>query len=117
MVIDDEVGLWQQAGEVVRLDVDQGDAIEPLHLFGREHFDLQVEQLEHPEVFRTADAVETADDGGLSGAAEDVAKREAARDGVRVRVVVEQDQDAVGVREVALILLNLSAGSPTAQAP
>ena len=69
--------------------------------------DLEVEQLQHPQVFRTADAVHAADDRRLARAAQDVAQREAAGDGVGIGVVVQQDQDAIGVREVALVLLDL----------
>ena len=54
MVIDDEIDVRQQAREVVRLHVHQRDAIEALDLLRGEHLDLQIEQLEHPQVLRPA---------------------------------------------------------------
>ena len=44
-----------------------------------------------------------------------VAQRQAAGQRVGVRVVVQQDQDAVGVGEVALVLLHARAGHRAAQ--
>ena len=59
-------------------------------------------------------ALHGADDGGRFGALEDVSQREAARHGVGVRVVVQHDQHAVGVAEVALVLLHAGAGQGAA---
>ena len=48
---------------------------------------------------------------GRLRAAEHVAQREAARHRVGIRIVVQQDQDAIGVAEVALVLLHARRAS------
>ena len=115
VVIDDEIDLRQQAREVMRLHVHQRDAIEALDLLRGQHLDLQVEQLQHPQVLRPADAVHAADDGRLTRAAQQVAQRQAAGDRVGIGIVVQQDQDAIGVRQIALILLDLLPGHRASQ--
>jgi hypothetical protein len=56
-----------------------------------------------------------ADDRRGLGAAQDVAQRQAAGHRVGVRVVVQQDQHAVGVAEVALVLLHAGPGQRPAE--
>ena len=51
-------------------------------------------------------ALHRADDRRRLRAAQDVPQREAARHRVRIRIVVQHDQDALGVAEVALVLLH-----------
>ena len=60
MVVDDQVDARQQAVEVVRLDVDGGDAVEAGELVGRDRFDLDVEQVGHPHVLGPRDALQGA---------------------------------------------------------
>ena len=86
-----------------------------LHLLRRQHLDLQVEQLQHPQVLRPAHAEQAADDGRLTRAAQQIAQRQAAGDRVRVRIVVQHDQHAIRVREIPLILLDLLAGHRASQ--
>ena len=75
----------------------------------RDRLDVDVEQVDHPQVFRPRDALDRADDRRRLGAAQDVAQRQAAGHGVGVRIVVQQDQHAIGVAEVALVLLDARA--------
>ena len=69
VVIDDQIDVRQQAREIVRLHVDQRDAIEALDLLRRQHLDLQIEELQHPQVLRARHAIHAADDRGLPRAA------------------------------------------------
>ena len=55
-----------------------------------------------------------ADDGRRLRAAQDVAQGEAAGHGIGVRIVVQHDQHAIGVAEVALILLHARPGERSA---
>ena len=109
MMIDDEVDAVEQAAEVVRLDVDRGDAVELLERGRRDRLDVDVEQVGHPQVLRPRHALHGADDGRRLGAAQQVAQREAAGQRVGIGIVVQQDQHAIGVGEVALVLLHARA--------
>ena len=115
MVVDDQVGAIEQAAEVVRLHVDRRDAVEASKRRGRDLLDLDVEHVRHPQVLRPRHALHRADDRGRLGAAQQVAQRQAAGQRVRVGIVVEQDQDAVGVGEIPLVLLHAGAGHRSAQ--
>ena len=115
VVIDDQVHARQQAAEVVRLDVDRGDAIEGAELVRRQRLDLDVQQVGHPQVLGPRHALQRADDGGGARAAQHVPEREAGGHRVGVRLVVQQDQDAVGVGEIALVLLDARAGERSAE--
>ena len=55
------------------------------------------------------------DDGRLLGAAQHVAQRQAAGHRVGIGVVVQENQDAVGVAEEALVLLDLEARQRAAE--
>jgi hypothetical protein len=90
----------------VRLDVHRRDAVETLERLGRDRLNLDVEQVGHPQVLGAGDALNGADDGRRLGAAQQVAQGQAARQGVRIRVVVQQNEDAVRVGEVSLVLLD-----------
>ena len=67
---------------------------------------MDVEQVDHPQVLRPRHALHRADDRRRLGAAQDVAQRQAAGHRVGIGIVVQQDQHALGVAEVALILLD-----------
>ena len=76
---------------------------------------MDVEQVHHPLVLRARDALQRADDRRLLGAAQHVAQRQAAGHRIGIGVVVQEDEDAVGVAEEALVLLNLEAGQGAAE--
>ena len=65
---------------------------------------MDVEQVEHPQVLRPRHALDGADDGRRLGAVQDVAQRQAAGHRVGIGIVVQQDQHAVGVAEIPLVL-------------
>ena len=71
--------------------------------------DVDVEQVHHPLIFRTRDALERAYHGRLPVAAQHVAQRQSAGEGIGIGVVVQKDEDAVGVAEESLVLLNLES--------
>lgn len=73
VVVDDQVHAGQQTAEVVRLDVDRGDAVEARELVGRQRLDLNVEQVGHPDVLGPGHALQGADDGRGPRSAQDVA--------------------------------------------
>ena len=115
MVIDHQVDVRQQAGEVMRLHVHERDLVELLELLRRQRLDLEVEQLHHAQVFGPGHRLEAADHRGLPRAAQDRTQGEAAGHRVRIRVVVRQDQHAIRVVHVALILLHALARHRAAQ--
>ncbi len=115
MVIDDEIHAIDQSAEVVRLHVDHRDAVVFLQAVDRDRLDVDVEQIDHPQVFRSGHTLNRADDRCRLGPAQNVAQREAAGHRIGIRVVVQQDQDAIGVAEIALILLDAGAGQRPAE--
>ena len=115
MMIDDQVDAVDGAAEVVRLHVHHGDAVEVGELRRRDDLDVDVEQVHHPLVLGPGDALQRRDDRRLLGAAQHVAQRQAAGHRVGIRIVVQEDEDAVGVAEEALILLDLEAGEGAAE--
>ena len=114
-MVDDQVDARQQPAEVVRLHVDRGDAVEARELRRRDRLDLDVEQVGHPQVLRPRDALHRADDRGRARAAQHVAQREARGQRVGIGLVVQQDEHAVRVREVALVLLHAGARERSAE--
>ena len=110
VVIDDEVDLVDHAAEIVRLHVDHRDPIVLLHRVGGQRLDVDVEQVRHPQILGPGDPLHRADDRRRLRAPQDVSEREAARHGVRIGIVVEHDQDALAVAEVALVLLHARPG-------
>jgi hypothetical protein len=114
-MVDDQVHAIDGAAEVVRLHVHHGNPIEVVQLPGGDDLDVDVEQIHHPDVLRPCHPLEGGDDRRLLGPAQDVAEREAAGDRVGVGIVVQQDQDAVGVAEEALVLLDAEAGERAAE--
>ena len=110
-----QIDPWQQAAEVVRLHVHRRDAIEGREVGGGHGFHVDIEQVGHAEVFRPGHALHGADDGGGPRPAQHVTQCQAGGQRVRVRLVVQHDQHAVGVRKVPLILLHPRAGQRSAQ--
>ena len=99
----------------MRLHVDGGDPLEVLQRRGRDLLDLDVEHVRHPQVLRPRHALDRADDRRGLGAPQQVAQREPAGQRVGIRIVVQEDEDAVGVGEVPLILLHARARHRAAQ--
>jgi hypothetical protein len=110
MMIDDEIDLGQQAAEVVRLHVHGGDSVEALEVGRRDGLDLDVEQVGHAQVLGARHALQRPDDRGRARPSQHVAQREAGRQGVRVGFVVQEDEHAIGIGEVALVLLDAGPG-------
>ena len=94
--------------EVMRLHVHHGDALVFADLRRSDVLDVQIEQIDHPDVFRTGHAFQRGDDAGLTCAAEHVAQCEAARKRIGIRFVVQKDQHPVRIAEESLILLHFS---------
>ena len=67
---------------------------------------MDVEQVGHPQVLRPRHALDGPDDRRGLRAAQQVAQRQSARHGIGIGVVVEQNQHALGVGEVPLVLLD-----------
>ena len=76
---------------------------------------VDVEQVHHPLVLGARDAVKRRDDGRLLVAAQHVAQGQAAGERVRIGIVVQQDEDAVGVAQEPLVLLHLEARKRSAE--
>ena len=92
--------------EVVRLHVDRRDPLELLERGRRDLLDVDVEHVGHAQVLGPRHALHRADDRRRLGAAQQVAQRQAARQRVGIGIVVQQDEHAICVGEVALILLD-----------
>ena len=90
----------------MRLHVHHRDPVEAGELVGGDDLDLDVEQVLHPQVFRARGALQGANDGRLLGSPQDVAERQAARHRIRIGVVVQENQYAVGIAEESLVLLD-----------
>ena len=70
---------------------------------------MNVEQVHHPKVLGPGHALNRADNGGRFRAAQDVPQRQAAGNRIGIRVVMQHDQHAIGVAEIALVLLHTRA--------
>ena len=114
-MVDHQIRAIEQAAEVVRLHVDRRHPVVRLERGRRDMLDLDVEHVRHPEVLRPCHSLHGADDRGRFGPPQQVAKREPARQGIRVRIVVQEDQDAIGVGEIPLVLLHARASHRAAQ--
>ena len=99
----------------MRLHVDHRDAVVLAQRLVRNRVDVDVEQIHHPEVLRPRHPLNRADDRRRLGAAQDVAQRQAAGHRVGIRIVVQHDQHAVGVAEIALVLLHARARQGAAE--
>ena len=114
-MVDDQVRAIEHAAEVVRLHVHGRDAIEPAERGRRDLLDVDVEHVRHAQVLRPRHPLHRADDRRRLGPAQQVAQRQAAGERVRIGVVVEENQNAVGVGEVALVLLDAGPRHRAAQ--
>ncbi len=114
-MVDDQIDARQEPAEVVRLHVDGRDPLERRDLVGRHDFDLNIEQVGHAQILGTRHALHGADDRGRPRAPQQVAQRETRGERVGVRLVVEQDQHAIRVLEVALVLLHARARQRSSQ--
>ena len=81
----------------------------------RDRFDVNVEEVRHPDVFGPRHTFERRNDGRRPCAVQDGAQRQAAGHGVGIGLVVQQDQNAVGVGQIALILLHAGARQRAAE--
>ena len=81
----------------------------------RDRFDVDVEQVRHPQVFGPRHPLERRNHSGRPRAVQDGAQREAAGHRIRIGLVVQQDQDAIGVSQIALILLHTRARQGAAE--
>ena len=115
MVIDDQVYTIDLPAEVVRLDVHHRDPVEVVHVRRCHDLDLNIEQVHHPLVLGPGDPLERGNDRRLPVAAEHVPQCQATGEGIGIGIVVEEDQDAIGVTEEPLILLDLEAGERAAE--
>ncbi len=106
MVVHHQVDVVQQAAEVVRLHVYRDYPVIPAERFGRERLHFDIEQLGHPQVLGAGDTMERAENRGGFLPVEQGAHGKPARQGVRVGIVVQEDEDAAGIVEVALVLLH-----------
>ena len=105
MMIDDEIGAVQEPSEVVGLHIDRRDPLELLKGRRRNLLDVDVQHVRHPQILRARDPLNRTDDGRRLRASEQVSQRETAGERIGIGIVVEQDQDPVGVVEIALVLL------------
>ena len=108
-MVDDEIDVRQQARKIMRLDVHQRDLVEVLEVFGFQRLNLEIEQLHHAEIFGSRHRLETSDHRRLPRAFQHGAQGKAAGHGIRIRIVVRQDQHPVRIVQIAQILLHASA--------
>ena len=106
VMVDHQVHAVDLAREIVRLHVHHRHAVEVGQVGGRDDLDLDVEQAHHPQVLGPGHAVERRDHRRLAGAAQHRPQGQPAGHGIRVRVVVQEDDHLVGVAEEALVLLH-----------
>jgi hypothetical protein len=76
---------------------------------------MDVEQVHHALVLGARHPLQRGDDGCLFRPPQHIPQRQAAGHGVRIRVVVQHDDDAVGIAEESLVLLDLEAGERPAE--
>jgi len=94
MVVDDDCHLRKLLLAERRLDVDHREGVEALKLVRGDPVDLDLQRLHHGHVLRARDGPEREEGRGGSGATDQGAEREAAGEGVRVGVVLEEDPDS-----------------------
>ena len=114
MMVDDEIDAVE-AGKVVRLHVDHADAIELLDGVLRDRLDVNVEQVGHAHVFGARHTLERRNHGCRPGAVQHRSQREPAGHRIGVGLVVKQDEDAIGISQIALILLHAGARERAAE--
>ena len=96
----------EPAAEIVRLHVDGGNPLELVERRRRDRLDVDVEHVRHPQVLGPRHSLDGADDGRRLRPPQQVAQRQPAGERIGIRIVVQQDEDLVGVGEVALVLLH-----------
>ena len=72
-------------------------------------------RFDHAQVLGPRDAFERGDDGRRSGAMQHRAQRQPAGHRVGIGLVVQQDENAIGVGQIALILLHAGARQRAAE--
>ena len=114
-MIDDQIDPVDDPAKRVGLNVNHGDPIEADNLLGRQDIHLNVEQVHHSLILGPRDALQRRQRGGLLRSTKDVPQRETAGHGVGIGIVMEDDDDPIGVGEEPLILLNLESGEGAAE--
>ena len=110
MMIDHQIDAIDLAAEIVRLHVDHRDAIEIGHVRSGHDLDMDVEEVHHPLVLGTRDPLERRNHRRLSVATQHVAQGQPAGERIGIGIVVQEDEDPIGVAEEPLVLLNLETG-------
>ena len=101
--------------EVVRLHVHHGDSIELFDLFGRDGLDVDVEQVRHAEVLRPGDPFIAAMTAVALVRWRSVRSARPLAMASGIGLVVEKNEDAVGVGQISLILLHARARQRSAE--
>ena len=114
MMIDHEIDPVE-ARKIVGLHVDHADAIEFFDGVLGDRLDVNIEQVRHAHVFGAGHALERRNDGRGSRAVQHGSQRQATGHRVGVGLVVQQNEDAIGIGEVALILLHAGARQGAAE--
>ena len=105
-MVDDQVDAVDRAAEVVRLHVHHRDAVEAGDCSGVMISTWMSSRFTIRRFSGRVTPWSARDDGRLLGAAQDVAQRQAAGHRVGIGIVVQENQDAVGVAEEPLVLLD-----------
>ena len=96
MVIDDEVDFFRRMRKVRRLQIDYGNPVELPDAGIRYFLNFDLQQLHHRDILRARDAAKRAERRRLPVAANHLAQSESAGNGVRIRIVLQQDQHRFG---------------------
>jgi hypothetical protein len=100
MVIDDQIDLVETLLEERRLHVHHGDPIELIQRLRADFLDLDVQDLAHRHVLWTGDGSEGADRRRDAAPSQHRLERHRGGDGVRIRVVLHQNQNPLGPFEM-----------------
>ena len=115
VMIDHQVDAVEDVPEVVRLHIHGGDPRKAGDHLGRHRLHVNVEDVRHPQVLWARHTLKRAEDRRGLRTPQQVAQGQTAGHGIRIWVVVQQNQDAVGIRQVALVLLDLGSRDRPAQ--
>jgi hypothetical protein len=115
MMVDDQIDAIDLAAEVVWLDIHHRHPVVVGDVPRRDDLDVNVEQVQHPQILGPRHALDRCDDRGLLVPAQDVAQGQAAGKGVGIGIVVQEDEHALRVAHEALILLDLQARQRAAE--
>jgi hypothetical protein len=91
MMVDDEIDLLGRVGKVRGLEVHDSDLLKCVKTILSDLFDFNFQKLHHRDVFRPRHTAEGSQRRGLLVPSENLSKRQAARDGVRIRVVLKEN--------------------------